>query len=115
MNSFIDSLSGPALWVWWFLIVMGFIGALLFPVAYQVGSRGQWRHTELGRHLMAFSLAVGYALLALLLRVAFGDYPGRGLVNFSAIFGLVGVVWWRSVRYIMVWRKPRRVEDHELV
>lgn len=115
MNSFTDSLTGPLLWLWWFLAAMGFVGAMLFPVLYHAGSKGTWRHTELGRHLMAFSVAVGYALLALLLRIALGDYPGRSVVNFSAIFSLVGVTWWRSVQYIRVWRKPGRAKDHELV
>ena len=115
MNSFTDSLSSSALWAWWFLVAMGFLGAMLFPVLYHSGSRGAWRHSELGRHLMSFSVAVGYALLALLLRITLGDYPGRGAVNFSAIFGLVGVTWWRSVQYVRVWRKPGRAEDRERV
>lgn len=118
MKSFTDSLSGPALWLWWFLIAIGFVGAMLFPVLYHFGSRetnGYWRRSEMGRHLMAFSLAVGYALLALLLRVALGDYPGRALVNFSSIFALVGVVWWRSVLYLRLRKQQPQEVDRDVV
>lgn len=115
MNSFTDSLSGPALWVLWVLVALGFIGSVLFPVLYHRGSAGTWRRTEMGRHLMAFSVAVGYALLAYLLRIALGEYPGRALVNYSALLGLVGVVWWRSVLYIRTSREDRRKEGHERV
>jgi hypothetical protein len=113
-GSFTDSLSGFALWVWLFLAALGFIGSALFPVLYHHGSHGAWRHTEMGRHLMAFSVAVGYALLALLLRIALGDYPGRAVVNYSAIVGLVGVTWWRSILYIRTSRQDRR-RDRDLV
>lgn len=108
MSSFTDSLTGVALYAWWVLVALGALGSLLFPVLYHVGSRGRWRHTEMGRHLMAFSLAVGYALLALLSRITFGDYPGRGFVNFSAMLALVGVVWWRSAIYVKLRRKERK-------
>lgn len=114
-NSFTDSLSGFGLWVWLFMVAAGFIGSLLFPVLYHVGSHGAWRRTEMGRHLMAFSLAVGYALLALLLRITFGDYPGRAVVNYSAILALVGVTWWRSILYIRTSRQEKRRDDRELV
>lgn len=107
VNSFTDSLSGPLLWMWWALVAAGLVGSMMFPILYQVGSKGAWRRNDLGRHLMAFSVAVGVALLALLLRIALGDYPGRAVVNFGAMVYLVGVVWWRSVQYLRVWRKPR--------
>lgn len=115
MNSWTDSLSGPLLWAWWALVALGFVGSIAFPVLYHRGSHGAWRRTEMGRHLMAFSVAVGYALLALLLRITFGDYPGRGFVNYSSILGLVGVTWWRSILYIRTTRQDRRRDDRELV
>lgn len=114
-SSFTDSLTGPALVAWWALVLLGFVGSVLFPVLYHRGSHGTWRQTEMGRHLMAFSLAVGYALLALLLRIGFGDYPGRTVVNFSAMFALIGVVWWRSMLYLKTSRKDRRRDDSERV
>lgn len=108
MSSWTDSLSGPALWLLWFLVATGAVGSLLFPVLYAIGSRGAWRYTEMGRHLMAFSVAVGYALLAFLFRIMFGDYPGRDFVNYSSLVGLVGVTWWRSLLYIRTNRKDRK-------
>lgn len=107
MSSWTDSLTGAGLYVWWALVALGFLGSLLFPVLYHVGSRGGWRRSEMGRHLMVFSLAVGYALLALLSRITLGDYPGRGFVNFSAMIALVGAVWWRSFIYVKLRRKER--------
>lgn len=115
MNSFTESLSGPALWLWWGIVGFGFLGSVLFPVLYHIGSKGTWRHTEMGRHLMAFSAAVSLALLALLLRIAFGDYPGRQLVSFGAMISLVFVVWWRSLLYMKIRRKPKERGRHELV
>lgn len=108
MNSFTDSLSGLALWAWWALTALGFVGSVAFPVLYHRGSNGTWRRTEMGRHLMAFSIAVGYALLALLLRIALGDYWGRAFVNISAMVSLIGVVWWRSILYVRTTREERR-------
>lgn len=107
MSSWTDTLTGPLLWMWWTLVASGFVGSALFPVLYHVGSRGAWRHGEMGRHLMAFSVAVGWALLAYLLRITFGDYPGRGFINFSSMIALVGVVWWRSMLYIRTRRKEK--------
>lgn len=115
MNSFTESLSGPLLWVWGLIVALGFAGAALFPILYHVGSHGTWRRTEMGRHLMAFSIAVGYALLALLLRITFGDYTGRAFVNYSAMMALAGVTWWRSILYIRTTREDRRRDDRELV
>lgn len=115
MSSWTDSLNGPLLWAWWTLVALGFLGSVLFPVLYHRGSHGTWRRTEMGRHLMSFSIAVGSALMALLLRITFGDYPGRGVVNFGAMLALVSVTWWRSILYIRTTREDRRRDDRELV
>ena len=113
MSSFTDSLTGPLLVLWFALAALGFVGAMLFPVLYHIGSQGSWKRTEMGRHLMAFSIAVGYALLALLLRIVFGDYWGRAVVNWSAIIGLVTVTWWRSILYIKTSRQDRKRDESE--
>jgi fucose permease len=115
MNSYAHSLQGPALWAWCFLISTGLVGSVFFPVLYHIGSEGKWRHSDLGRHLMAFSGAVAGILLAPFLRLVFGDYPFQAVVNFTALMNLIVVVWWRSVLYWLRWRKPRSEARHELV
>jgi len=116
MSSFVESLGGPLLWLWWAFLVLGVLGSVSFPVLYHVGSRGAWRLTEMGRHLMAYSAAVGVALGAYISRVALGDYPGRTAVMFGALVFLVFVVCWRPVIYLRVRKgKPREAGRHELV
>lgn len=113
-SSFMESLGGPTLWVAYALVAMMFLGAAFFAVMYHFGSSGEWKHSDVGRHLMAFTVSVAYFSFALLTTVAFGDYPGRTAVNLSAMAALMGVCWWRCIMYAVRWRKPRRAvcRDH---
>lgn len=48
---------------------------VVFLVAYAFGTDGQWRHTAVGRHLMAFSVAVTLLALVALTQNLWGPAP----------------------------------------
>lgn len=110
MNSFVESLDGFALVAWHFFLVCGMAGGWVFVVLYWVHTKGQWIHGRIGRHLMAFSIAVSQALTAYMLRILLGDFPGREVIMFFALISLVFVVWWRTFIFLREARKDRRHE-----
>lgn len=72
------------------------LGATLFCVRFAVTTRGAWRRTPLGRHLMFFTAAVAVAELLSVVRVLFGDWPYRRavlLVLFTAVAALSWQRW----------------------
>lgn len=100
MSSFTESLTGWGLIAWQLVLWSTVVGAWAFPIAYAIGS--PWRSTSMGRHAMAFSVAVAYAVSAYALRFALGDFPGRALIMFSALPWLGVTVWWRLGIYVGV-------------
>lgn len=106
MSSFSESLHGWARVAWVALLALSVASAWSFPVCYATLSP-MWRRSEGGRHAMAFSVATAYAVSAYGLRFAFGEFPGRGIVMFSALFGLGAVGAWRTWIYFRVRRNDR--------
>lgn len=104
--SFTDSLTGWPRVFWHILCGLAFVGAWLFPLMYL--HENKWRSTEMGRHVMTFSIAVAHAITAYLTRLMFGEYPGRAFVMFSALMMLIIATWWRSIIYIRMRRRERR-------
>ena len=79
-----------------FLVVMGAIPAWVFPFLYHHRSRGRWRHSALGWHLMAMTVVIGLFLtLAATVRL-FGPYPGIAVVA-VILYGAVDVLLWQRV------------------
>lgn len=61
-----------ALWYGTILSAVTVLLGLLFAILYHIKTGGAWKHTELGRHLMAFVLAPASVLLLALIRAIFG-------------------------------------------
>lgn len=66
---------------------------LAVVVTYHVMSRGAWRRTPEGRHVMVFGLLFVWVSGLILANLAFGRYPGRvwvGVISYGS-FVLIGV------------------------
>ncbi len=86
------------------LIACAALPSLLFPPYYQWKSRGAWRHSDMGRHLMTMAVVIALFLsLALTVRL-FGRYPGFEYVAVA----LYGTLAWQMGRLLlMLHRSPR--------
>lgn len=113
MSSFTESLTGWGLVAWQLFLLAAVAGAWAFPVVYAVWF--PWRASGMGRHVMAFSVAVAVALTAYGLRLAFGDFPGRTLLMFVALIGLAVTGWWRLLIAVRVLLRDRRKRHAALV
>lgn len=66
------------------LAAVGFAGCMYFVAAYWAMTRGAWRQSPVGRHLMAFTFNLGVLLGLVVAARVWGDYPMR--VYLSALF-----------------------------
>jgi F0F1-type ATP synthase assembly protein I len=78
--------------------------AVLCPILYLIVSKGSWRGSEVGRHLVAFMIGEAFVLLlswiAMLTVITYGwpDPPWFKWVRLVAfIVGVLGVLVWRLV------------------
>lgn len=95
-------------WVWWLyllLVVGGAVPAVWFPVQY--GLSGLWRRSEMGAHLMTYSVLFGllYVRTCVTLATATGQDQVRsmGVLQAAVVLlfaaGFAGVAWWRLALY----------------
>ena len=91
-------LPADARWVRLVLAVAAFVAALLFMVSYHVGSRGAWRRSDIGVHLMTFGLT-NAIVMAFVVLAFLGWIPAIVLPFFSALTYLTvaGLFAWRTV------------------
>lgn len=87
--------------------------AVLCPPLYLIVSKGTWRHSEVGRHLMAFM--VGEALVLTLtwiamVTVSFWELPDPAWFQWlrlgAFVVGVLGVLAWRLLLLIRAWSRP---------
>lgn len=82
------------------LIVTGLLGNVAFVVLYAVRSP-EWRHSDLGRNLMAKAVVIG-GLLALSLLALLTTVPPWAW--YGGMIALDAIVWWRVA---ILWRLQR--------
>lgn len=111
MSSFTDSLQGGWLLLWHVFVWSGMVGGWVFVVLYWVHTKGRWIHGRFSRHLMAMSVAVSQALTAYMMRIQFGEFPGRAAVMFGSLVFLVVVVWWRTLMFLREIRKEAKSRE----
>lgn len=85
------------------LMVIAGIGLIVFPAAYHVTSDGLWRHSRVGRSLMAFQGALALVMVLAIWAVFFGPLPQVVRV---IVWGVIGAVAWRQV-YLLFSVKAR--------
>lgn len=91
------------------LIVLGWVGAFIFPLMYAV-TTNFWR-TEMGMHFFSYGLAVWLALTPGFVFVTFGDFPGRGFLNLITFALTVFVIWWRAILFVKIYLSARRTKE----
>lgn len=74
------------------------LGALVFVCSYAWTTRGAWRHTPMGRHVMTFMVSILAVSVMAVAAVIWGtDWPHRTVIR-TAAWGLIaGCIWWRVV------------------
>jgi len=99
------------------LIFIAFPGALAFPIMYASYTRKHygeaWHETDVGRHLMSFSVTIMLALLDSGIVILFRNYPGRPAVTVALAGSVAGLVWWRLILYIR-YRFPKKRGKHHV-
>lgn len=78
-------------WVTW-------AAAFLFPLAFSLFSR--WWQSEMGWHLMSFSLVALASLTNSIALLEFGRYTGYRQVSFGLLVLTAVVIYWRLILYI---------------
>ena len=89
------------------LLALSAVALIAFPFCYHLTTRGHWRDTIMGWHLMSFMAVLGLVMTFALLNLAI-DLPGwvRPLT-----WLLVGAVaWWRLILLFVV---QLRDEPHD--
>lgn len=79
-------------------VIATFLGALVFVVAYAWSTRGRWRATIMGKHIMIFMVVILTVTTLAVLSIFFGTaWPHRDLIRTVAWGAVATVIWWRVV------------------
>lgn len=89
-----------------FIVLIGWLPALLFVVFY--GMRSKWRATLAGRTLMYQSFGFWLVMTVVLIGIWFPDMPGRSLIRLLA-YGFLVITMWRM--FITLLRYQREEKD----
>lgn len=85
------------------LLTVAAVALIAFPFCYQLATRGAWRKTQMGWHLMSYNGVIALVVTFALLNIAL---PLPEWVRPLTWF-LVGVVgWWRLVLLFVVQYRP---------
>lgn len=77
-------------------VVATFLGALVFVLAYGWSTRGQWKATIMGKHIMIFMVVILTVSMLAVLTIFFGtSWPHRDLIRTLAWGAVASVIWWR--------------------
>lgn len=85
------------------LLVLGWVGAFIFPAVYAMTMR--FWESELGMHFFSFGIVVWMNLTPSVMFVFFGDFTGRGIANLAIFHLTVFVIWWRAIIFLKIYRK----------
>lgn len=95
------------------MVFVGAIPAIGFPIWYHL--RMRWHASEMGRHIMGYSLVVAFAYASALVGIFFQDYPFEWLVRALIALSMTGVVWWRVIVFIHLRRRYRAMTTETLL
>jgi hypothetical protein len=99
-------------WVFEALVVASTLIGAFWCVAYHVVSRGDWRRTEVGRHLMTFMITLSAVTATTSVRIVVVDWLGYAE---PVWFHLVRLLVFAGVPVIYLWRwrllfRPERAD-----
>lgn len=92
-------------WVITTATAAGALGAWYFVVAYWVLTRGTWRRTGVGNHLMGFTGNLAMLLTLILVNRVLGLYPGRRAITAALFLTFVVQIFVQCVLLHMEQRK----------
>jgi hypothetical protein len=79
-------------------VIFTALGALVFVVSYAWQTRGAWRDSIMGKHVMTFMAAILLVCLLAVAGVIWGtDWPYRNAIRAGAWALVGGCIWWRVV------------------
>lgn len=90
------------------LLIAAFVAFAIFPIAYQVKTRGGWRTHPMGRHLMGFMLAFAVILTFAVANLAWAPLPDWVRPLSFAIAAYVG--FWRD--YLLIFRDDELAREY---
>ena len=94
-------------------IMATMLGALTFCIAYAWLTRGNWKQTIMGLHVMAFMFVILTVSILATLSIFFGTgWPGRDYIRAAAWGSIASMLWWRVALLFSAQRTPGRHEDH---
>lgn len=77
-------------------IIVTALGALVFVCSYAWTTRGAWRASVMGRHVMTFMAAILVVCLLAVAGIVWGtDWPFRNAIRTGAWALIGGCIWWR--------------------
>lgn len=104
-----SQLSGFLLTYFQAVYIVGWVGALLFPLMLALTMR--FWESEMGMHFFAYGLAVWLSLTPGTAFIIFGDFPGRGILGLVFFHAVVIVIWWRAILFIKIYRINKKGGD----
>lgn len=84
---------------------VGWVASVWFVARY--GATRPWFRSEMGRHLMAMSVSVGSFFTLYLALAIWPEFPGRTVIRFVLLIGLVATVVWRTIIFEKQDRRDR--------
>jgi hypothetical protein len=79
-------------------IIATALGALVFVTSYAWLTRGNWKHSLMGLHVMAFMIVILTVSSLAVATLFFGtEWPYRDYIRAGAWGMVAGVIWWRVV------------------
>jgi hypothetical protein len=77
-------------------VMATFLGCLVFVIAYAWSTRGRWRTTIMGKHIMIFMVVILTVTSLAVMSIIFGTvWPHRDLIRTLAWGSIATVIWWR--------------------
>jgi hypothetical protein len=81
-----------------------------FTISYHVVSRGAWRKTPTGRHLMSMGASLSVIGAQIIANLFLGEYPGRFAVGI-VLYGSLVLVGVRQLFLLLHARRQRDLEE----
>jgi hypothetical protein len=92
-------------------VILTALGALVFVASYAWTTRGAWRDSIMGWHVMTFMVAIlAVSALAVVAIIWGTDWPHRNTIRTAAWGVIAACIWWRV---ILLYRVQHRPAKHE--
>jgi len=97
------------------LTAVGALACFYFVAAYQWETRGSWRKTAGGKHVMGFTAVLGAFFGLVFAARVWPSYPGRDWISLVVFAAAVWQVLWRNVLLYVAQHPQRqsRRDSHE--